>query len=88
MNHKKYLIIANQIVDFMDLFAKNKYFNIITVCLTIIFTQLKIYGIGIIATWSWWYVLSPSYIIFLFILIICLILGISKIVYGKCLMFE
>jgi membrane protein YdbS with pleckstrin-like domain len=39
--------------------------------LTIVFIFLKLAGIGVVATWSWWWVLSPLWIAFgLWIIII------------------
>lgn len=47
--------------------------------LALIFISLKLAGVGVVATWSWWLVLSPLWIpwtIFLFILLfVAVIIG-------------
>ena len=40
------------------------------VLLSILFISLKLIGVGIVAKWSWWTVLSPLYIPFCIIIII------------------
>jgi hypothetical protein len=41
--------------------------------LTIVFIGLKLAGIGVVATWSWWWVLSPIWISFSLALVIFLL---------------
>lgn len=46
--------------------------------LALSFISLKLAGVGVVATWSWWLVLSPLWIpwtIFLFILFVAVIIG-------------
>lgn len=42
--------------------------------LTLIFIALKLAGVGSVASWSWWWVLSPLWIP------LCLVLGVLLIV--------
>tara|TARA_R110000765_G_scaffold64579_3_gene125504 strand:+ start:109 stop:321 length:213 start_codon:yes stop_codon:yes gene_type:complete len=58
----------------------------LTSILTIVFVVLKLAEVGVIATWSWWWVLSPLWIgaglglgIWLFVLIIMgLVFGLRR----------
>lgn len=46
--------------------------------LALIFISLKLAGVGVVATWSWWLVLSPLWIpwvIVLFVLLVAVIIG-------------
>lgn len=49
--------------------------------LAIVFIALKLAGIGVVATWSWWWVLSPLWIpsalviVFLFVILLLVALG-------------
>lgn len=46
--------------------------------LALIFISLKLAGVGVVATWSWWLVLSPLWIpwvIALFVLLVAVIIG-------------
>ena len=44
--------------------------------LTIVFIALKLAGIGAVATWSWWWVLSPLWIPFALVLVIAILAAI------------
>ena len=48
--------------------------------LAIVFIALKLAGIGVVATWSWWWVLSPLWIplalVILVLLAIAVVIGI------------
>jgi hypothetical protein len=48
--------------------------------LTILFIALKLLGITAVASWSWWWVLSPSWIAFGLSLVGLLIFGIFVLV--------
>ena len=41
--------------------------------LAIVFIALKLAGIGAVATWSWWWVLSPLWIPFALVLVIAIL---------------
>ena len=41
--------------------------------LAIVFITLKLAGIGAVATWSWWWVLSPLWIPFALVLIVAIV---------------
>lgn len=41
--------------------------------LAIVFIALKLAGIGSVATWSWWWVLSPLWIPFVLVLVIAIL---------------
>ena len=41
--------------------------------LAIVFIALKLAGIGTVATWSWWWVLSPLWIPFALVLVIAIL---------------
>ena len=45
--------------------------------LFLIFLTLKLAGIGVVATWSWWWVFSPILIPLAGLLVIFIIIGIS-----------
>lgn len=50
----------------------------ISLKLALIFISLKLAGVGVVATWSWWLVLSPLWIpwvIVLFVLFVAFIIG-------------
>jgi len=55
--------------------------------LTLLFIGLKLAGIGVVATWSWWWVLSPIWITFSLVFVIALvafiILGIAFLIKNK-----
>ena len=54
--------------------------------LGLIFVTLKLAGIGVVATWSWWWVLSPFWIPLAIVLGIFTVAGIVVLaskVYGK-----
>ena len=44
--------------------------------LGLIFVTLKLAGIGVVATWSWWWVLSPFWIPLAFVLGLFLVAGV------------
>lgn len=44
--------------------------------LAIVFIALKLAGIGAVATWSWWWVLSPLWIPFVLVLVIAILAAI------------
>lgn len=44
--------------------------------LAIVFIALKLAGIGAVATWSWWWVLSPLWIPFALVLVIAILAAI------------
>ena len=44
--------------------------------LAIVFIALKLAGIGTVATWSWWWVLSPLWIPFALVLVVAIIAAI------------
>ena len=55
--------------------------------LTVIFIVLKVLGVGVVAGWSWWWVLSPLWISILLlpvIFLVCSFLGVSMagVAYG------
>jgi len=41
--------------------------------LAIVFIALKLAGIGAVATWSWWWVLSPLWIPFALVLVVAIL---------------
>ncbi len=41
--------------------------------LAIVFIALKLAGIGAVATWSWWWVLSPLWIPFVLVLVVAIV---------------
>lgn len=41
--------------------------------LAIVFIALKLAGIGAVANWSWWWVLSPLWIPFAFVLVVAIV---------------
>jgi len=41
--------------------------------LAIVFIALKLAGIGAVATWSWWWVLSPLWIPFALVLVVAIV---------------
>lgn len=43
--------------------------------LALIFIGLKLAGIGVVATWSWWWVLSPLWIPLAIVLSLLLLMG-------------
>ena len=45
--------------------------------LFLIFLTLKLAGIGVVATWSWWWVFSPILIPLVGLLVIFIIIGIA-----------
>jgi predicted membrane channel-forming protein YqfA (hemolysin III family) len=51
--------------------------------LTIVFITLKLAGIGVVSTWSWWWVLSPLWlplgIVMAFLIVVALIALIAKL---------
>ncbi len=47
--------------------------------LTIIFVLCKVFAIGPIAGWSWWWVFSPIWITFLIALLIIILFGLFVI---------
>jgi hypothetical protein len=51
--------------------------------LFLIFLILKLAGLGMVATWSWWWVFSPILIPLVIILIILLIVGIATYINDK-----
>jgi hypothetical protein len=51
--------------------------------LFLIFLTLKLAGLGVVATWSWWWVFSPILIPLAIILIILLIVGIATYINDK-----
>lgn len=44
--------------------------------LAIVFIALKLAGIGAVATWSWWWVLSPLWIPFALVLVVAIVAAI------------
>lgn len=44
--------------------------------LAIVFIALKLAGIGAVATWSWWWVLSPLWIPFALVLVVAILAAI------------
>lgn len=54
--------------------------------LTILFIGLKLAGIGVVATWSWWWVLSPIWIGPLFMIVFFLFL-LAGILAGRLIEF-
>ena len=48
--------------------------------LTIVFIALKLAGIGAVATWSWWWVLSPIWIPSVFGLIVAILVAIYIVI--------
>ena len=54
--------------------------------LGLIFVTLKLAGIGAVATWSWWWVLSPFWIPFIIVTALFAVAGIAVLVskvFGK-----
>jgi fatty acid desaturase len=51
--------------------------------LFLIFLTLKLAGLGMVATWSWWWVFSPILIPLAAIVIILLIVGIATYINDK-----
>ena len=51
--------------------------------LFLIFLTLKLAGLGVVATWSWWWVFSPILIPIAALLIIFIIIGIATYIDSK-----
>ena len=51
--------------------------------LFLIFLTLKLAGIGVVATWSWWWVFSPILIPIAALLIIFTVIGIATYIDSK-----
>jgi hypothetical protein len=45
----------------------------------LIFLTLKLAGIGVVATWSWWWVFSPIWISFALVIVAAIIIGLIEI---------
>jgi len=46
-----------------------------------IFLTLKLAGVGIVATWSWWWITSPLWIPFAFVAIVFAALGVVALIF-------
>ena len=51
--------------------------------LFLIFLTLKLAGLGVVATWSWWWVFSPILIPLAGLLVIFIIIGITTYIESK-----
>jgi fatty acid desaturase len=51
--------------------------------LFLIFLTLKLAGIGVVATWSWWWVFSPILIPIAALLVIFIVIGIATYIDSK-----
>lgn len=51
--------------------------------LGLIFVTLKLAGIGVVATWSWWWVLSPFWLPLVIVLTVFLVICILAFLIGK-----
>jgi fatty acid desaturase len=51
--------------------------------LFLIFLTLKLAGIGVVATWSWWWVFSPILIPIAALLVIFIIIGLATYINSK-----
>lgn len=51
--------------------------------LGLIFITLKLAGIGVVATWSWWAVLSPFWLPLTIVLAVILVIYILARLFGK-----
>lgn len=49
--------------------------SVFVTLLTLMFIGLKLSGIGAVANWSWWWVLSPIWISLLIFIIIFIVIG-------------
>lgn len=59
-----------------------EYFALI---LFFIFLTLKLAGVGVVATWSWWYVFMPAIILFV---VECIVVYLNWIEYKKNIQHE
>lgn len=51
--------------------------------LGLIFITLKLAGIGVVATWSWWWVLSPFWMPLVIVLTVFLVIFLLALLLGK-----
>ena len=51
--------------------------------LGLIFITLKLAGLGIVATWSWWAVLSPFWVPLVIVLTVFLVIFLLALLLGK-----
>lgn len=51
--------------------------------LFLIFLTLKLAGIGVVATWSWWWVFSPILIPIAALLVIFIVIGLATYINSK-----
>ncbi len=47
--------------------------------LFLIFLTLKLSGLGVVATWSWWWVFSPIWIPVILLIVAAIIIGLIEI---------
>lgn len=61
-----------------------KYSNSFLTLLTLLFVGLKLAGVGQVAVWSWWWVLSPLWLGWTVLLFLFLLLVLWKILCAMC----